>query len=100
MSDDRWKTAEARNSAGIAATAWRFLDHLSVLKGSLHYYLHGEGSLRDEGPRPPGGRQPQVPRFTPQEQRVLKDFERKIDRMEDEVKQFAREGRKVDEIIG
>lgn len=99
---ERWKTAEARSKTAGAASAWayRSLDLLKNLKGSLYYHIRGEGSLRDEGPRPPGARQPQVPRFTSHERRELENFEREVTKMESALKQFARDGRKADEILG
>lgn len=97
--DDRWKTAKAK-TAGATSWAFHSLNSLKDLRGSLDYYIRGHGSMTDEGPRPPGARQPQVARFTPQDRRELERFEREVTKMEAVLKQFSRDGRKVDEILG
>lgn len=99
--DDRWKTAEAK-TATFQVSAWPsswIQNGIRDIQGTLHYLLRGEGSMRDVGERPPGARQPQEPRFTPQEQRAMKDFERETDRLEAELKKYWKAAVEIEQFL-
>ena len=97
---DRWKTAEAKTAGGsIASWAWHAADQLRNVEGSLVYYTRGEGSMVDDGERPDYQRQPRKARFSPQDKRELERFAREVKKMQAALKQFARDGGKVDELI-